>query len=134
MRRLRIFRAVWAGRPVDDPADAGAAAACATRVLQRFGRRSGARPFSRDFLLVVGLAAALILFTDWTLTLRLAMVLFACAGLVVFEIAFHAVISRILWRAARAEQANHALVVAAIASRYSSPTERPRRSNLRLVA
>lgn len=133
MRRLRILRAVWAGRPVDDPADAGAAAACATRLLQRFDRRSKARPFSRDFLLVAGLGAGLILFTDWTLTLRLALLSFAGAGLVVFELCFHAVVARVLARAARAEQANHALVVAAIAARYASPADRPRR-NLRLVA
>jgi hypothetical protein len=130
---MRIMRAVWAGQPVDDPADAGAAAAYATKVLRRWSQRSGARPFSRDFLFVVAVGAALILFTNWTLTLRLAMLLFAAAGLVVFEIAVHALVTRIVWRAARAEQANHALVVAAIASRYANPTERPKR-NLRLVA
>jgi len=129
-----VIRAVWEGRPVDDPADADAAAAYATKVLQRWGRRSGARPFSRDFLFVVGVAAALILFTDWTLTVRLAMLLFAAAGLVVFEIGVHALVTRVVLRAARAEQANHALVVAAIASRYSRPAEQTQQRNLRLVA
>jgi hypothetical protein len=136
MRRLRVVLAVWRGRAVTDPSDAGAATAYAGAVLRRWGRRSAAWPFSRDFVFVAAAAAGLLLLTDYTLFARLALLMLAVACLLVFEIALDSIVARLLANAARAERANVALVLRALGERYErypKTGEAPKRG-LRLVA
>jgi hypothetical protein len=128
-RRRRVTMAVRRGEAVDNPADAGIAAVQAAEELRR-SRRGGTTLFGRDFAVVGVAGAVLVLVTDMSWIARAALLALALAVLIVAELALDVVVARRRVNAAKAEQANVAMVIESIASRYHATEPRPARRAL----